>query len=99
MATPVPIPVSEYLNTTYRPDCDYVDGELKERNVGEKPHATVQGVLFSIFLANRKIWGVRPFTEQRVQISTDNYRAADLCVVLPWRSGRRHRYECAVDLR
>jgi hypothetical protein len=31
MATPVLIPVSEYLNTTCHPDCDYVDGELKER--------------------------------------------------------------------
>jgi hypothetical protein len=35
MATPVLIPVSEYLNTTYRPDCDYIDGELKERNVAK----------------------------------------------------------------
>jgi Uma2 family endonuclease len=73
--------VSEYLNTIYRPDCDYVHGEVQERNVGEKPHATVQGVLYSIFLANRKNWGVRPFTEQRVQISPENYRVADLCVV------------------
>ena len=24
------IPVSEYLNTTYRPDRDYIDGEVKE---------------------------------------------------------------------
>jgi len=28
MATPVLIPVSEYLNTTYEPDCDYVDDQL-----------------------------------------------------------------------
>jgi hypothetical protein len=34
MATAGVIPVSEYLRTTYRPDRDYIDGELKERNVG-----------------------------------------------------------------
>ena len=81
MATPVLIPVSEYLNTTYRPDRDYVDGELKERNLGETPHATVQGVFFSIFLANRTAWGVRPFTEQRVQTSPTHFRIADVCAM------------------
>jgi hypothetical protein len=29
------VPLSEYLNTSYRPDRDYLDGELMERNVGE----------------------------------------------------------------
>jgi len=81
MATPVLIPVSEYLNTTYRPDCDYVDGELKERNVGETPHSALQSFLVSICFANRKAWGVRAFTEQRVQTSASNYRIADVCVV------------------
>ena len=27
MATASFIPVSEYLRTTYRPDCDYIDGD------------------------------------------------------------------------
>ncbi len=81
MATPVLIPVEEYLRTTYRPDCDYVDGEVKERNVGETPHATVQSFLGAIFLNNRAAWGVRPYTEQRVQVSAKNYRVADLCAV------------------
>jgi Uma2 family endonuclease len=81
MATPVLIPVSEYLNTTYRPDRDYVDGELKERNLGETPHATVQALLAAIFFANRQTWAVRPFTEQRVQTSATHYRVVDFCVV------------------
>ncbi len=81
MASPVLIPVSEYLNTTYRPDRDYVDGELKERNLGETPHATAQGVIAAIFLANRKAWQVRPFTEQRIQTSPKRFRVADVCVL------------------
>jgi len=30
--------VNECLNTGYRPDCDYLDGELLERNVGKWDH-------------------------------------------------------------
>jgi Uma2 family endonuclease len=81
MATPVLIPVQEYLDTTYRPDCDYIDGELKERNVGEKPHSTIQALFAGIFLANRKAWRLRAFTGQRVQIDPENYRIADVCVL------------------
>jgi len=81
MATPVLIPVSEYLSTTYRPDRDYVDGELKERNVGEQPHAHVQGIIAGIFRENRKAWGVRPLPEQRLQITSSRYRIPDVCVI------------------
>ena len=81
MATPVLIPVNEYLSTTYRPDRDYLDGELKERNVGEQPHAHVQGIIYAIFYNNRKTWGVRPLPEQRLQISSSRYRIPDICVI------------------
>jgi Uma2 family endonuclease len=80
MATPVIIPVSEYLKTSYKPDRDYVDGQLKERPLGETPHATTQSVLSAIFLANRKIWKVRAVTEQRIQTSETHFRVADVCV-------------------
>ncbi len=36
------VSLEEYLRTDYEPDCDYVDGELEERNVGEKEHSAVQ---------------------------------------------------------
>ena len=41
MGTTTTIPVSEYLATTYRPDCDYVDGEIQERNLGEYDHGRI----------------------------------------------------------
>lgn len=75
------VPVSEYLRTTYRPDCDYIDGEVKERNVGEQPHAHVQGIIYAIFREKRKAWGVRPLPEQRVQVSAMRYRIPDICVI------------------
>ncbi len=36
------IPISEYLETAYQPDCEYIDGEVLERNVGKWFHARVQ---------------------------------------------------------
>jgi hypothetical protein len=32
------VSVREYLSTAYYPDVDYVDGQLEDRNVGEKEH-------------------------------------------------------------
>ena len=45
MATATFTPVGEYLRTSYRPDCEYVDGELRSRNVGETDHSRLQMVL------------------------------------------------------
>ena len=36
------VPVEEYLGTSYRPDCDYVDGRIEERNFGEYEHSKIQ---------------------------------------------------------
>ena len=81
MGSSILIPVSEYLQTTYRPDRDYVDGELKERNVGEQPHAHMQSIISAIFRENRKVWAVRALTEQRVQVSATRYRVPDICII------------------
>ncbi len=80
MASTTLVPVSEYLKTTYRPDCDYVDGRVVERNLGEKPHAKVQGFFCFIFRLNGAAWRVRVVPEQRVQVRPDRYRVPDICV-------------------
>jgi hypothetical protein len=36
------VSVEEYLKTTYDPDCDYVDGEVVERAMGERDHCELQ---------------------------------------------------------
>jgi hypothetical protein len=33
MSTRTLISVEEYLRSSYEPDCDFVDGEIEERNV------------------------------------------------------------------
>jgi Uma2 family endonuclease len=81
MASATLIPVSEYLNTTYRPDRDYIDGEVKERNLGDRPHAAMQAILTAIFNNNRRLWNVVALTEQRVQTSAKHFRIPDICVL------------------
>ena len=81
MATTVFIPVEEYLRTSYRPDCDYVDGEVQERNLGERWHSSVQMMIGIIFGRYRTEWGLIPLSEQRVQVSRTRYRVPDVCVV------------------
>lgn len=81
MATAVHTPVSEYLASTYHPDCDYVDGEVEGRNLGEDWHSAVQKAVAAIFYANRKEWKLRSLTEQRVQVSPLRFRIPDVCMV------------------
>jgi Uma2 family endonuclease len=78
MATSTLVSVSEYLATAYRPDCDYVDGQVQERNLGELDHSDLQRQLI-LLLANAKEIRVNP--ELRVQVSADRFRVPDLCVM------------------
>jgi len=75
------IPVEEYLRSSYSPDREYVDGEIVERNLGEKAHGTVQSNLILYLGSRRKKLGIREFPEQRVQVSPKRFRVPDVCVV------------------
>jgi Uma2 family endonuclease len=80
-AIPVLVPVEEYLNTTYRPDRDYIDGEVKERSVGEKPHSRLQAFFLGYFFARRAELGLEALPEQRVQVSTTRFRIPDITIL------------------
>lgn len=77
----VGLSVEEYLSTSYRPDCDYVDGRLEERNLGEFDHGRLQ---FLIALELDK-WGERQgacaAVEVRVQVRADRFRIPDACLI------------------
>jgi Uma2 family endonuclease len=82
MASRTLISVEEYLRTSYRPDCDYVDGEVQERNLGERDHSTLQFQLLMYLGLRQEQWGVRVYPEQRVQVSGTRFRVPDICVTL-----------------
>jgi Uma2 family endonuclease len=83
MAATTQIALSEYLQTTYRPDQEYVDGELRERNVGKTEHARVQALLAAWFVAHEQDWQVLVTTEQRVRVAADRVRIPDVTLVRP----------------
>jgi Uma2 family endonuclease len=81
MATALRIPLSEYLGISYRPDREYVDGEIRERNVGKWEHARLQWLLALWFGTHEKQWGITGSTEQRVRVSANRVRVPDLVVL------------------
>jgi Uma2 family endonuclease len=79
--TPTLVSVDEYLHTVYRPDCDYVDGNILERNVGEKDHGKAQREILFFLHARSEQWNIFVIQEQRIQLSPTRYRVSDICVV------------------
>ena len=76
------ISVEEYLSTSYDPDCDYVDGEVWERHVGERDHSKTQKKLILYFGNREGQLGIHVYPEQRVQVSRARFRVPDVCVVI-----------------
>jgi Uma2 family endonuclease len=76
------ISVEEYLATSYRPDCDYVDGLIEERNWGEFDHSSLQTAVAVYFGSRQRQLGITVVAEQRVQVSRTRFRIPDVCVVL-----------------
>jgi Uma2 family endonuclease len=87
MATTL-VSVDEYSRTSYPDgDCEYVDGEIVERNVGEIDHANLQSRIL-IYLANHypNFWAA---VEVRVQVKSKRFRIPDVTLVAgPQPAGR-----------
>lgn len=81
LSTPKFISVREYLASSYSPDCDYVDGSLEERNVGEFDHAVLQRYFTVLFALKSKEWSIEVFPELRVQVAAARFRIPDVCVL------------------
>jgi Uma2 family endonuclease len=77
----LPISVSEYLHTSYRPDCDYVDGVIEERNLGELEHASVADEILAWLRQHRYAWGIRSVSEIRIEVSPTRFRVADVAIL------------------
>jgi Uma2 family endonuclease len=73
--------IEQYLNTTYRPDVDYVDGAIEERNLGDTDHSKLQGELYFLLRSRQRAWSVLILPEVRVQVSPTRFRIPDVCVV------------------
>lgn len=77
--------VDEYLRTSFDgPDCEYLDGEIVERNWGDLPHGSTQGTLTYLLMQMAPRLRLQVLLEIRIQIHSRRYRVADVAV---WREG------------
>ncbi len=81
ISPPALLSLEEYLHTSYHPDCDFVDGLLEERNVGERDRNRVQILLGGWFLAHEEAWNIDVLPEQRTRVSFAKVRVPDLCLL------------------
>src|SRR5438067_856419 len=82
--------VEEYLRTSFDDaDCEYLDGEIVERNLGELEHGTVQTRLIVLLSALSERLGLRVIAEIRIRINSSRYRIPDIGVWLPGDIGSR----------
>jgi Uma2 family endonuclease len=64
----------------YDPDCDYVDGLVEERNVGELDHSDLQLRLLELLSTPANKVYIRANPELRVQTGPARFRIPDICV-------------------
>ncbi len=88
MATSTRVSIEEYLNTSYRPDVEYIDGELRPKNsaIEENPmvqwvHGRLQTLIASWFDRHEDEWDVLVAVEVRTRISPSTYRLPDVVIV------------------
>ena len=81
MAATLHSALSAYLVTTYRPDREFVDGAVRERNVGERSHSQAQARVLELLRANRHTWNIVALPELRVQVSAERFRIPDVCAL------------------
>jgi len=81
MSSATLVSVQEYLASAYRPDRDFVDGELQERNLGELEHSLLQTLSVTWFWTRKDEWQVLPLVEQRIQVSATRFRVPDVTVL------------------
>ena len=78
MATGALVSEQEYLNTTYKPACDYIDGILHQKPMPTLRHSAIQGQL--IVLINPRYPQFLAGPELTVKIRTAKYFVPDVVV-------------------
>jgi len=81
MATATRVPLEVYLRSDYQPDAEYIDGELRERPMGEDDHSAWQDAICAWFRAHREEWNIRVRPELRVQVGSVNYLVPDVAIL------------------
>jgi hypothetical protein len=94
MGVGTPISMDEYLRTSFHPDCDFVDGEVVERNVGLRRHGYAQAQIATWFYVRADL---QSLTGLRMLVAPNRVRLPDIAVKYP--AERKGIYRASVPLR
>ena len=87
MATTTPISIGEYLSgLSGKPDCEYLDGYLKERPMVKRMHGRLQSLLSLWFGQHEDLWNIEVVVGVCTQVSETRVRLPD--VVVDWEGDR-----------
>ena len=75
------ISLDQYLHTFWEPDREFVDGEIVERNLGEKDHAAWQMALSRLLSNFRQTANIRVYPELRLQTRPTRFRIPDIMAI------------------
>jgi Uma2 family endonuclease len=70
-----------YLHETWSPDRELVNGEIVERNLGEKSHAAWQIAICRLLSELRISANIRVYPELRLQTTAANFRIPDVMAI------------------
>jgi Uma2 family endonuclease len=81
MGTKTLMSVEEYLHTSFDgADREYLDGEVVERNMGNKSHGRTQGEFVFQFRLHEERTGLFVIPEVRHRVTASRYRIPDVAV-------------------
>jgi Uma2 family endonuclease len=88
MAITTTMPLEEYLRTSFEHDCEWVDGEVRERAMPDDDHSALQAFFIVYFAALSRELNVRVRPELRLHVSARRYRIPDV-LLMPESSPRQ----------
>ena len=88
MATATLVTIEEYLTTAYRPDVEYLDGELRPKDgkltedaVIQWARSQLQALISAWFVQHAEEWKIRTGVEARTRVASGRVRLPDVVVV------------------
>jgi Uma2 family endonuclease len=81
MQSPVHISEEQYLRSSFSPDVEFVDGELRERSIGTFDHGDWKLAIAMWFRRHGEEWNMLCVPEMRVRIRAGKYLVPDVTVI------------------
>ena len=81
MATSAMISEQQYLTTSYEHDCEWIDGQVRERAMPDEFHSALQAFFVVYFASLGRTLSLRVRPELRIRVATRRYRIPDITIL------------------